>query len=216
MLLASSVHDIKNSLSMLVNSLDEVIDINTLDEQQKHNFSILQSEASRINHALIHLLGLYRLENNQLAVANDEVYVADFLEEQVSSQQLLFTVNAIDVEVHCEEDLTAYFDSQLVAGIITNILVNCAKYTENRIDIYASAQQPGIKIEIIDNGKGYPEHIINNLSNHNRGLDFSSGSTNLGLYFAAEIAQLHKCKNKTGYIALSNRDNGGCFTLVLP
>lgn len=216
MLLASSVHDIKNSLSMLLNSLEEMIDVDDANNPHKKNFGILHSEASRINHALIHLLGLYRLENNQLNISNDEVYVEDFLEEQVASQQLLFDVNSVNVNIHCDENLTAYFDENLIAGVITNILVNCAKYTQDTIDLYADAEGTGIKIEIKDNGTGYPKHIIDKLDNEERGVDFNSGSTNLGLYFAGEIAQLHKCKGKTGSIMLSNSDNGGCFTLELP
>lgn len=216
MLLASSVHDIKNSLGMLLNSLEEMIDIEDTDIEKRKNFGILHGEASRINHSLIHLLGLYRLENNQLSIANDEVYVADFLEEQIASQQLLFDINNIEINIHCNENLTAYFDENMIGGVITNILVNCAKYTQDKISIECIEEGTGIRIDIKDNGNGYPQAIIDKLANDERGVDFNSGSTNLGLFFATEIASLHQCKDKKGHIALSNHDNGGCFTLSLP
>ncbi|MGK0440788.1 MAG: K+-sensing histidine kinase KdpD [Pseudohongiellaceae bacterium] len=216
MLLASSVHDIKNSLGMLLNSLEEMIDIEEADKEKRRNYSVLHGEASRINHSLIHLLGLYRLENNQLSIANDEVYVYDFLEEQVASQQLLFDINKVSITIVCEENLTAYFDENLIAGVISNILVNCAKYTKDSVTIDCVRHLDGIQLNIKDNGRGYPHSIIDNLSNTDRGVDFNSGSTNLGLYFAAEIASLHRCKGQYGEISLSNHDNGGCFTLTLP
>lgn len=216
LLLASSVHDIKNSLSMLLNSLEEIIASEAGNTKLNKNFSILHSEAARINHALIHLLGTYRLDNNQLKVASDEVFVLDFLEEQVASHQLLFDINKVQIHVDCDEALTAYFDEKLIAGVITNILVNCTKYTENTITISARPQQSGIQITIQDNGSGYPDAIINSLSNEERGVDFESGSTNLGLHFAAEIAQLHNCKDQVGAIHLSNNETGGLFSLYLP
>ncbi|WP_339668086.1 HAMP domain-containing sensor histidine kinase [Dasania marina] len=216
MLLASSVHDIKNSLSMLLNSLESMIEVKDADAKLRHEFSVLHGEASRINHSLIHLLGLYRLDNNQLSINSEEIYMEDYLEEQIASQQLLLDVNNIAIELHCDSNLSAYFDENLISGVIGNILVNCAKYTKDHIAIFCEKADTGIIIHIKDNGSGYPQSIIENLANHERSLDFNTGSTNLGLFFAAEIAQLHHCKEKTGYISLSNHDNGGCFTLSLP
>jgi signal transduction histidine kinase len=71
-------------------------------------------------------------------------------------------------------------------------------------------------IRIQDNGKGYPKQIIDTLNNHQRGIDFNSGSTNLGLYFAQAIAKLHQLKERSGSISISNNETGGCFELKLP
>ncbi|ARN75664.1 sensor histidine kinase [Oceanicoccus sagamiensis] len=218
MLLASSVHDIKNSLSMLLTSLDEVIDITT-EERPEHrrSYSILRGEASRINNALIYLLGLYRLQNEQLSLNLQEVFIADFLEEQVESQQLLFDVNNIKVSIDCDENMTGYFDENLIAGVINNILVNCAKYTQDSITLSVEQNNQYLTISILDNGSGYPQGIIDHISNDNRSIDFNSGSTNLGLFFSQQIASIHHCKGRTGAIELSNSETGGgCFKLILP
>ena len=218
MLLASSVHDIKNSLGMLLTSLDDVIDIDTEERpEQRKSYSILRGEASRINNALIYLLGLYRLQNDQLALNLTEVFIADFLEEQVASQQLLMDVNNISVDIDCDENLVGYFDENLIAGVINNILVNCAKYTKDRITLSASRHNDYLRIAIADNGSGYPQAIIDHLDNNKRGIDFNSGSTNLGLFFSQQIAAIHHCKGRNGSIALSNLpQGGGCFSLNLP
>lgn len=218
LLLASSVHDIKNSLSMLLSSLDEMIAGQSAhNSEEEKSFGILRGEASRINNALIHLLGIYRLQHRQLNLNLREIYVRDFLEEQIASQQLLFEVNHINVTLQCDDTLTAYFDEQLVAGIIANILVNCAKYTNDQIELIAQADGGGIIIQILDNGRGYPEALLSNLDNSQRGLDFDTGSTNLGLFFAQSIAKLHQCNDQCGSIRLSNRsEGGGCFSLFLP
>lgn len=218
MLLASSVHDIKNSLGMLLSSLDEVIDLSTTETpEQRKRYSILRGEASRINNAMIYLLGIYRIQNNQLTLGLDEVYVSDFLEEQITSQELLLEVNGVDAEIHCDENLVGYFDEHLVAGIISNIVVNCAKYTNDRIALSARKSDGMLEISITDNGRGYPQKIIDHISNDTRGIDFHSGSTNLGLFFAQQIAALHHNKGRTGHIELSNLESGGgCFKLFLP
>lgn len=218
MLLASSVHDIKNSLGMLLSSLDEVIDLSTTETpEQRKRYSILRGEASRINNAMIYLLGIYRIQNDQLSLGLDEVYVSDFLEEQIASQELLLEVNDVVAEIDCDENLVGYFDEHLVAGIISNIVVNCAKYTDDRITLSAAKVDGMLEIRVTDNGRGYPQKIIDHISNDNRGIDFNSGSTNLGLFFAQQIADLHHNKGRKGRIELSNLDSGGgCFKLFLP
>jgi signal transduction histidine kinase len=217
LLLASSVHDIKNSLSMLLQSLDEIITDST-DDSQNNRYSTLRGEASRINNALIYLLGLYHIQQEKLGINLEEIYVADFLEEQIASQQLLFDINNIQCHLDCDENLTAYFDENLVGGIIDNILVNGAKYTNDSLYIHAATGADGmLEIHISDNGRGYPESIINRIASDDRNIDFSSGSTNLGLYFAQQIANMHTNKGRSGFIQLSNvATGGGKFTLKLP
>ena len=218
LLLASSIHDIKNSLGMLLNSLEDLVTVDEISEpEQKKHYLTLRSEASRINNALIYLLGLYHLDKDKLSVNADEIYVRDFLEEQIASQELLLQIRDIQVELHCEEALTAFFDENLVAGIINNIIVNDIKYTRDLIVIRAAMRDDFLCIEISDNGSGYPDHILENSRDREKQIDFISGSTNLGLYFASEIAGLHHCHGRRGYIELSNGpDSGGIFRLFLP
>lgn len=219
LLLASSVHDIKNSLAMLLNTLDSVIETTTITgDGQRQQFATLRGEASRINNALIYMLGLYRLQERQLPLQIQEVYVADFLEEQIAANALLFSIRQLDVRCNCDEQLAAYFDPTLVAGIINNVLVNAARYAQSKIVV--SAQRSGDKslvIEISDDGQGFPEKMLQSQGNRERGIDFHSGSTNLGLFFAAEVAHLHRRGEQHGVIELSNlQPHGSCFRLLLP
>lgn len=218
LLLASSIHDIKNSLGMLLNSMEEIISPDEIkNEKQKKHYATLRSEASRINNSLIYLLGLYHLDKQQLSVTADEVFVHDFLEEQIASQELLFSINNISIELDCDEQLTAFFDENLIAGIINNILVNNVRYTRDKISLHAYMQDDFLRIDISDNGSGYPQHLLENCNIDKKNIDFISGSTHLGLYFADEISKLHRCHEKQGSIQLSNLANGGgCFSLLLP
>lgn len=220
LLLASSVHDIKNSLGMLLNTLDTVIEETSINsDTQRQQFATLRSEAARINHSLIYLLGLYRLQRHELPLQIQEVYVSDFLEEQIAANELLFSIRQITVQYDCDESLTAYFDPTLIAGVIGNILVNAAHYAKTTIRIKATGGEKGsISLEISDDGPGFPEKMLGANFKHNRnGIDFDSGSTNLGLFFAAEVAYLHRRGEVHGTIALSNiSPHGSCFRLSLP
>src|SRR5690349_18852263 len=110
LLLASSVHDMKNSLGMLLASLDELTtDMADMNDTQRRQFAILQGEASRIRNDLVYLLGLYRMEVNDLAVNIDEVFVDDFIDQQIAQNELLFSMRNIQITVRCEKGLTGFF-----------------------------------------------------------------------------------------------------------
>jgi K+-sensing histidine kinase KdpD len=220
LLLASSVHDIKNSLSMLLNTLDSVIEATPISSDlQRNQFATLRGEAGRINNSLIYLLGIYRLQRNELPLQIQEVYVADFLDEQIAANELLFSIQQIAVQRDCDETLTGYFDATLISGVMGNVLVNAARYAEKSIRVSAAASSNGsIVIEISDDGPGFPEKMLKSSNQHaQRGIDFNSGSTNLGLFFAAEVAHLHRRGEQHGTIELSNLSpKGSRFRLTLP
>ncbi len=219
LLLASSVHDIKNSLSMLLDTLEGVVECTPItSDRQRQQFATLRGEAARINNSLMYLLGLYRMQQNQLSVQIQEVYVADFLDEQLAASELLFTIRELDVSIDCGEQLSGYFDTTLIGGIINNVLVNAARYARKSIELYATHSPQGqLIIEVRDDGPGFPQKMLEDVSNQSRGIDFNTGSTNLGLYFAGEVARMHRRGETHGYIELSNLEKGGsCFRLVLP
>ncbi len=218
MVMASSVHDMKNSLSMLLHSLELISD--ELPEEMKKSGKVatLQYEAERVNNDLIQLLGVYRLENDKLSVHIDEHYIRDFLEEQAARYEVLLSSRSIALSIECEDDLIGYFDRDMTAGIINNTLTNAARYTRDKITLKAYHDGHNTVFEITDNGTGYPAAMCNAPGKIFKGIDFETGSTSLGLYFAYQVARLHKQGDQVGSIELENGGDlgGGVFRISLP
>ena len=218
MVMASAVHDMKNSLSMVLHSLEQLNEELNQTPAMAQKVSLLQYEASRVNNDLVQLLGLYKLQNRRLAVQIDEHFVHDFLDEQKARYSMLFSSRQLTCELACDESLIGYFDLELVAGVVNNVLANTIRYTRDQILITASEQGEYLEISINDNGRGFPEAMLRMPDQFNNGIRFETGSTNLGLYFANEIARLHQQGENQGYIELSNGGplGGGLFKLYLP
>ena len=217
--LASSVHDMKNSLGMLLNTLAEVmVQYPPQNESHAKYYSVLEYEAARINSELIQLLSLYRLDNDYIHVHIDEYFVADLLNEQVARNHELLQMKTIELMVDCDESLIGYFDNDLVSGVLNNILVNCARYSKEKIKLSASQTTEGLCISIEDDGPGYPEDMLNASTFAKSRTNFANGRPHLGLLFANKVALMHKNKSRQGFINLSNSGSlgGGCFKLFLP
>jgi len=217
--IASSVHDMKNSIAMLMSSLDEMIDeLPDPTERQDKLISTLQYEASRVNNDLIHLLSFYRLKKNNLPITLDEHFVFDVLEEQIAYNKMLAEKRGIKVSLHCDSELVAYFDAEMVSGILNNILINSIRYSNKSIEVSASEVEGFVKVSVSDDGCGFPDKMLVKPGSYFNSVDFTTGSTGLGLYFAGQIASLHKHDGREGYIELSNGGSlgGGVFSLYIP
>ena len=217
--LASCLHDVKNSLSIFLGMLEDIVSETNNDDPRYDRMLKLQYEGQRISNDMTQLLGIYRGNNAQLSPNVTEIDVADFLSDQRQIHEVMLGHKKIHAEVVCDASLAWFFDQEMVAGILTNVLNNAYKYTRSRLSISGEERDGGLMLSIRDDGPGYPLHM----RSKGRGgglppIDSSSGSTGLGLYFASLVAGLHKNKGRAGYISITNEgiDGGGCFGLWLP
>jgi K+-sensing histidine kinase KdpD len=217
--LASSVHDMKNSLGLLLNSIGEVMQqYPPQNEAHASCYAILEYEAARINSELIQLLSLYRFGQDDVRVHIDEYYVIDLLNDQIARNHGVLQTRNIQLEVDCDESLQGYFDTDLLGGLINNVMLNCARYCKNRLRMAAQQTDDGLLITIEDDGPGYPESMLTAASHTGVQTSFSGGRPHLGLVFARSVAELHQNENRMGSISLTNGSTlgGGCFSLYLP
>ncbi len=219
LVLASSVHDMKNSIGMLIASLENYIDENPAqgDSQKKH-FNTLHYEASRINAELVQLLTIYRMDNDHLPLRMDQHYVIDVLEDQLARNHALLENSDIHLKLECDDNLEWVFDADLVGSVVQNVIVNCSRYTREQLMVRATIEDDMLCIAVADDGTGYPPNMLQAPQLRVDEAAVSLGKTHLGLYFASEIAGLHKQKNRRGYILLENGAPlpGGCFKMFIP
>lgn len=218
--LASTVHDVKNSLGLISNQIEEVInELEQVAPEASHKLRRLHMESNRINSGLSHMLGVYRIDNKLLHPSLEEVLVLDVLEDAAARYASTMQSQNIKVSVELEdEELTWYMDPSLVDHVLTNILTNAIRYTKDWIGLSAWIEDDMLCIAIDDNGNGYPDALLNCLA-PDASLQVKTSSTGLGIYFASRIAGLHRDdkSQKQGSIALINKPDGGArFALWLP
>lgn len=220
-LIASSIHDMKNSLNLQVSELERI----AAQCRQSGDSAMVQDlgrviyQASRMNLNLVELLSLYKLSKAIYPMDIAEQAVADLVEEAVQQCHSMMEFKGITVSVDCAPDCFWYMDRELVKGVLVNALNNAYNYTTDRIHLVARVVQQRLELRVEDNGRGYPAHML--LSEEvaaQQGVRFDTGSTGLGFYFADQVARLHKSRQQRGTIAIENGGSlgGGCFVLLLP
>jgi signal transduction histidine kinase len=220
-LIASSIHDMKNSLNLQVNALEKIA-LQCRDSGDTSAFDDLGSviyQASRMNLNLVGLLSLYKLGKSMYPVSIDDHSVADVIEEAVLQNKPMMDFKGIAISVDCAPDCYWYIDRELIKGVLINALSNAYQYTTNKIHISARVNKRQLELRVEDNGQGYPEKmLIGEEMAREKGVNFGTGSTGLGFYFCSQVARLHKNGGKRGYLMIENGGTlgGGCLVLRLP
>lgn len=217
LVLASAVHDMKNSLGMLLHSIDELRQEYAETLSGSARFNTLQYETERVHSDLVQLLGIYRLGEKTLSAHTEEHFVPDFLSEQLARHQPL--LNGHEIQYNIESDhINGFFDEDLLTGVLNNTINNAIRYTRGKLLFTANQRSDYLVIGVEDDGEGYPPHMQEAGGTLPGTLDFDSGSTSLGLYFASSVARLHRDGDRCGFIKLHNqgRLGGGVFEIWLP
>ena len=217
-ILATSAHDMKNSLFMLLQSIENLDLADNLTPKQHQAFSDLHYQTSRINGTLMQMLALYRDEKKQLPIYIEENSVSEMLQEVIDRNSLYLHSHNIKVIVEVEEDLSAYFDQDLITYLIADIFINALRFTKKKIILRAFIKDQFLNIQVEDDGQGYPEHMLAINANCDSEFNAGKGRSGLGLLFAKKIASEHKTKRLQGHILLENKteSSGSLFTLRLP
>lgn len=220
-LIASTIHDMKNSLNVQVSALERIATQcrERGDTPTFENLGHVIYQANRMNSNLIQLLSLYKLGNSIYPIDIAEHAVREVIQDAILQNQSIMEFKGVSITVDCAADCYWYIDRDLVEGVLVNALNNAYNYTHDRIRVAAALHDGMLELRVEDNGRGYPAGmLLQDGVSANKSINFLSGSTGLGFYFSSKVAGMHKNADRHGTLTIENGGayGGGCFVLRLP
>lgn len=219
-LMASTVHDMKNIIAAVSHAYESLLAEMPEALQRSPQARLIEQEALRLDAMLMQLLGLYKLEHGQLLLQAVYCPLDEVFEDLHNRHRELLNYRNIDLQIELENpDLEGYFDISLIGTVLDNALGNAINYCKKTIRLSAQRQDNGILLSISDDGAGYPESLLGTVRNsQSSSIDRNSGSTGLGLYFAANIIAMHDQDDRPARLQLSNNTvlPGACMSIWLP
>ncbi|MFJ3484301.1 sensor histidine kinase [Pseudomonas sp. NPDC090202] len=219
MVIASTVHDMKNSLATLTQAHSQWVKLLPPTHQGTAEQGVIDYEFAHLNGMLVQLLGLYKMGVNQLPLRPDYHELDDFIEAQLAFHQEVLASRGIVARYEVDDfGLPGFFDRELVGSVISNVVINAIRYARSEVLISAGQVGEQLVIRVNDDGAGFPAQMLEQQSDLVLGIKQSSGSTGLGLYFAAHIARQHQRQGVHGHIEIANGGElgGGLFSIYLP
>ena len=224
MFLASTAHDMKNSISVLSGTLERLLDDASPETEKAYpQMAQMLYQTRRLNDNLMQLLALYKQVGQPEYPFDVQPIPAVELAEQVAALgRVLLQSRGIDFDVEVDPDLIWHLDEDLIVGVVSHAVNNAVNYTRDRIRLALRQEGDLLEIRVEDNGAGYPQALLDAgaeaMSGVSSGVDFRTNSAGLGLYFAREVARMHRHRGRHGAVRLENGGSlgGGCFILTLP
>jgi two-component system sensor histidine kinase SenX3 len=222
--LASTAHDMKNSISVLSGTLERLlVDASPKTESAYPQMAHMLYQTKRLNDNLMQLLALYK-QVGEPAYPFDvqPLELRQLVDQVVAMEKVLLTSRGVSLVLDYDPDLIWHFDEDLVVGVLSHAINNAIHYTCDTVRLAIRPVDGWLELRVEDNGPGYPPSLLKAgaIAAHGAGsgVNFLTNSAGLGLFFSSRVARMHRHRERHGSLRLENGGNygGGCFILTLP
>lgn len=217
-------HEIRTPLNGITGFISLLQNSGIADEQKKHYFDIINKSSDRLITTVTDIMDISRIEAGEVKVTKSEVSVNDVLEEQYCFFKPQTQSKGLNlIYKPCPASKTAHFvtDKHKLEGILTNLIKNAIKFTEQG-DITLSCSlktEHGIEMlefYIKDTGIGIPKSRLGAIFNRFEQADIEDSRVHQGSGLGLAIAKSY-VEMLGGEISVSSEVGlGSIFAFKLP
>ena len=169
--LSSMSHEIRTPLNAIVGFSEAIGEASNLEEAQENAKDIVTASNTLLE--LVNgILNISRIEANKMEIVNTEYDLTQECNDLVKLIKPRIGDKPIELRYYIAPDIppVLYGDKGKIKEIITNILVNAVKYTEEgyidlRVSCINKASNSALVISVEDSGRGIKPENINKLFN---------------------------------------------------
>jgi PAS domain S-box-containing protein len=212
-LIAMLAHDFKGPLTTIVGFADVLADDERFDGESRQYLGMISSSAMRLAALATDTLALSRLEQNELALALDEVDFGGLVREVV---RVLGVTRPIELRVYGDHIVIG--DPSRLRQVIENLIGNAIKYSPGGEPVEVAVRPRGKQVELTvrDRGIGIPESerakLFGRFARASNARALGIAGTGFGLYLSKTIVELHG-----GTIDVESVEgHGATFRVVIP
>jgi NtrC-family two-component system sensor histidine kinase KinB len=185
------VHDLRNPLANIMNSLDVLYDVITEKDtsiSKEELLTIAKRSGKRMHQLISSILDISRLETGQAILATQPTSLEPLLRDALEFIKPQTDIRDISLTAQIEPNLPQLdIDGDMISRVVLNVLDNACKFTQmgGEIALEAFRREGVVQVEITDNGTGvHPTHLESMFEKFSRlrGQEGPKG-TGLGLAF---------------------------------
>ena len=210
-------HELKTPISVAVTATDALRNFSAdADPDRRSRYlEIVETQLTQLSTMVEHILSV-SVEGREYKYNPTMVYLQDVI-SQLAQGAGMNTGKKPVFNIDCAEHIKILADEFHIKNLLATVLDNAVKYsTDPIVDIRVSDESGNVTIEIEDNGCGIAKehlsHVFEKFYRVPTGDIHSVRGYGLGLYYAKQVAELHK-----GTISMNSRvGEGTTVTIKLP
>lgn len=195
-------HELRTPLAVIKGTMEVLIRKPRNQQEYEEKIQFCISEVDRLNHMVDQLLLLARFENQKQNVKQESIYLNALILDNLARFSEKTESKKLKIKANFTEDYYILSDNYLLSIIISNLISNAIKYSNNNgeISLELEKNQEEIIFSIIDNGIGIAENDLDKIFNSFFRSDVSSHpnikGTGLGLSIVKRLCDLLKIEIK--------------------
>ena len=214
-------HEFKTPISTISLSCEALSDPSVHNDAATREayIAIIREENQRLQNMVTNILQIAQLKKGQVKMQIELVDMHELIRKITDSISLQITSVHGTLNVALNADTHKIFaDSSHIHNVITNLVENGIKYSQNAPEILINTQSDSkyFMVSVSDKGIGIPKkaigHIFENFYRVSRGNVHNVKGYGLGLGYVKKIVSLHKGKIEIQ----SEEGKGSTFTILLP
>lgn len=211
-------HELRTPLAVIKGTMEVLIrkPRNQQEYEEKINFCI--TEVDRLNHMVDQLLLLARFENQKQNIKNESIYLNALVLDNLARFSEKIEAKKLKIKTNFTADYHLQSDNYLISIIVSNLISNAIKYTEDNGEITIGLFQNAnaILFSVADNGIGISKTDLDKIFNSFYRSDSTNQAkikgTGLGLSIVKRLCDLLKIE-----VSVSSELNAGTvFNLSFP
>lgn len=219
--LSSMSHEIRTPLNAIVGFSQCIDSAETLDEAKEDAKDIVMASQNLLE-IVNGILDISKIEADKMEIVNTEYNLKEILENLTKLIIPRIGEKPIELKTHFASDIpeVLYGDSGKIKQVITNILTNAAKYTEQgeinfKVNCINNKDECKLIISVSDTGRGIKTEQIDKLFTKFQRLDEDKNTTTegtgLGLAITKRLVEMMGGK----IVVQSEYGEGSTFTIYL-
>jgi PAS domain S-box-containing protein len=196
--LATLAHELRNPLAPIRNAAAILQRMHVSDPELQWCRDIIDQQVSQISRLLDDLLDLSRITRDRLELRKERIEFARIVQEAIDISRPLIEQYEHDLDISVpSEPIFVVADEVRLTQVLSNLLNNAAKYTDQGGKIWLTAERQGLDliIRVKDTGIGIPEDKLNEVfemfSQLQRSLEQTRQGLGVGLTLVKRLVEMH-------------------------
>lgn len=196
--LAMLAHELRNPLAPIVNAVEYLRVVADDHAQVAHARATIERQVTHLVHLVDDLLDVSRVSRGRIVLQKGPLSLGAVIQQAVETMRPQIDARGHRLTVSLpERPLIVDGDVTRLAQVVSNLLSNAAKYTDEggRIDIALEADGDMAVIRVRDNGRGIDPHVISHVFElffqADNSLDRAEGGLGIGLSLVKRLVDRH-------------------------
>ena len=204
--LANMAHEIRTPISGII-GFAKMLSDTKLNEEQKEHLEIIYNSSVSLLSIINSILDFSKLHSNKIELEIIPINLIEAVEDVYNLLKFSANKKSINFNLSIDKEIepNVYFDSTRLKQVITNLVSNAIKFTDENGDvdirmelINASKEFQKVRISVIDNGIGIDgkniEKIFSAFAQERSSTTRKYGGTGLGLSISKELVNIFGSK----------------------